>query len=131
MTQPSFYRYGNLPNSYVPATAPNDLGVSVPGGQRCGNCYFMDGGYCHKWLEFVAINYWCESWRSIDPLNYLPGELPADPDDWESPRRNLPPNLKPGEVSSSSSNEATKKELPEAPSSSDKEPGLRPKREAK
>lgn len=69
MADPAFYRYGNLPETYVPAEAPNKLGVEVPYGQRCGNCEYMDGGYCHKWAEFVAVNYWCDSWEAIDPLS--------------------------------------------------------------
>ena len=64
--QPAFYRYGNLPPAYAPAHLPNPTGIEVPIGQRCGNCSFMDGGYCHKWEEFVAVNYWCAVWQPID-----------------------------------------------------------------
>ena len=65
-TSQIFYRYGNLPPAYAPAHLPNPTGVDVPVGQRCGNCGFMDGGYCHKWEEFVAVNYWCLAWMPID-----------------------------------------------------------------
>ena len=65
---PAFYRYGNLPESYVPAHGLNDLDIEVPVGQRCGNCEFYDGSYCAKWEEFVAVNYWCKSWENDDNM---------------------------------------------------------------
>lgn len=68
-TSKIFYRYGNLPPAYAPAHLPNPTGVEVPVGQRCGNCSFLDGGFCHKWEEYVAVNYWCKTWQPIDPFD--------------------------------------------------------------
>jgi len=64
MAEIPLYRYGNLPEDYIPAIG-NNRNIEVPIGQRCGNCSFYDAGYCDKWNEMVAPNYWCPSWAKI------------------------------------------------------------------
>ena len=49
-----------LPDNYRPADSQD-----VPEGRNCGNCGFNVEGYCIKWDDEIAANYYCNAWEPM------------------------------------------------------------------
>jgi len=49
-----------LPDNYRPADSQD-----VPEGRNCGNCGFNVEGYCIKWDDEIAANYYCNAWQPM------------------------------------------------------------------
>jgi hypothetical protein len=49
-----------LPDNYRPADSPD-----VPEGRNCGNCGFNVEGYCIKWDDEIAANFYCNAWEPL------------------------------------------------------------------
>ena len=47
-----------LPDNYRPADS-----ADVPEGRNCGNCGFNVEGYCIKWDDQIAANFYCNAWE--------------------------------------------------------------------
>lgn len=62
LTAVNIAEYGEraLPENYRPADSPD-----VPEGRNCGNCGFNVEGYCIKWDDEIAANYYCNAWQPI------------------------------------------------------------------
>lgn len=62
LTAVNIAEYGEraLPDNYRPADSPD-----VPEGRNCGNCAFNIEGYCIKWDDEIAANYYCNAWEPI------------------------------------------------------------------
>lgn len=62
LTAVNIAEYGEraLPDNYRPADSPD-----VPKGRNCGNCGFNIEGYCIKWDDEIAANYYCNAWEPI------------------------------------------------------------------
>ena len=62
LTAVNIAEYGEraLPDNYRPADSPD-----VPEGRNCGNCVFNVEGYCIKWDDEIAANYYCNAWEPM------------------------------------------------------------------
>lgn len=62
LTAVNIAEYGEraLPDNYRPADSPD-----VPYGRNCGNCGFNVEGYCIKWDDEIAANYYCNAWEPM------------------------------------------------------------------
>lgn len=62
LTAVNIAEYGEraLPDNYRPADSPDVLE-----GRNCGNCGFNIEGYCIKWDDEIAANYYCNAWEPI------------------------------------------------------------------
>jgi hypothetical protein len=62
LTAVNIAEYGEraLPDNYRPADSPD-----VPEGRNCGNCAFNVEGYCIKWDDEIAANYYCNAWQPM------------------------------------------------------------------
>ena len=62
LTAVNIAEYGEraLPDNYRPADSSD-----VPEGRNCGNCGFNVEGYCIKWDDEIAANYYCNAWEPM------------------------------------------------------------------
>jgi hypothetical protein len=62
LTAVNIAEYGEraLPDNYRPADSQD-----VPEGRNCGNCGFNVEGYCIKWDDEIAANYYCNAWEPM------------------------------------------------------------------
>jgi hypothetical protein len=62
LTAVNIAEYGEraLPDNYRPADS-----LDVPEGRNCGNCGFNVEGYCIKWDDEIAANYYCNAWEPM------------------------------------------------------------------
>ena len=62
LTAVNIAEYGEraLPDNYRPADSPD-----VPAVRNCGNCGFNVEGYCIKWDDEIAANYYCNAWEPM------------------------------------------------------------------